>query len=84
MYRAKASGQPQPSSEVHGLLLLTRDEVLRLCRETVTLDQFLAAGGVALLRTPYPGSMVLEPIKQLRLLATLLTEPALAPSVRPL
>lgn len=84
MYMARASGQPQPCAEVRGLLLLTSEEVVRLCRQSVTLDQFLADGGIALMRTPYPGGMLLEPARQMRLLATLLTEPALAPGIQPL
>lgn len=41
MYLALAEGVPMPSSEVKGLLLLEKEEIHALCREPMTLEQFL-------------------------------------------
>jgi 8-oxo-dGTP pyrophosphatase MutT (NUDIX family) len=72
MYLAQAKGTPTPSSEVKGLLLLTKEEIHRLCREHQTLEQFLRRGGIAIMDTEFDKSLVLEPFLQLRLLSRIL------------
>lgn len=69
MYLAQAEGLPRPSSEVKGLLLLTREEIHRLCQEHLTLEQYLGGGGKAILNAEFDERLVLEPFVQLRLLA---------------
>jgi hypothetical protein len=72
MYLAHAEGFPTPSSEVKGLLLLREDEIHRLCQEPVTLEQYLAWGGKAILNAEFNTSLILEPFAQLRLLLRIL------------
>jgi 8-oxo-dGTP pyrophosphatase MutT (NUDIX family) len=72
MYHAQAEGTPRPSSEVKGLLLLTPEDIHRLCREPVTLKQYLQKGGRAILNAKFDTSLVLEPFAQLRLLSRIL------------
>jgi 8-oxo-dGTP pyrophosphatase MutT (NUDIX family) len=72
MYLARAEEMPTPSSEVKGLLLPTREEIHRLCREPQTLEQFLRSGGTAIMNAKFDESLVLEPFLQLRLLSWIL------------
>jgi len=72
MYLAQADGLPIPSSEVQGLLLLDRANIDRLCRKSLTLEQYLASGGQAILKGAFDRRMVLEPFAQLRLLGRIL------------
>lgn len=77
MYFAHADGIPVPSSEVKGLLLLQETEIHRLCKEPMTLRQYLDFGGKALLKDDFDTSLFLEPFAQLRLLSRILTMRAL-------
>lgn len=61
-----------PAAEVKGILLLERDDILRLCRERVTLGEYLDAGGRAILQAELDRERILEPFIQLRLFARLL------------
>lgn len=72
MYLARAFEQPVPSAEVHGLLLLTPHDVHALVQQRVTLGQYLAQGGQAILRSPLPITQVLVPFLQLRAFAAIL------------
>jgi hypothetical protein len=72
MYLAHAEGIPTPSSEVKGLLLLEEAEIHRLCREAITLKQYLDSGGKAILTDEFNTGLVLEPFAQLRLLSRIL------------
>lgn len=72
MYLAQAEGLPTPSSEVKGLLLLEAKDIHRLCREPLTLEQYLSDGGKALLNHEFDRSLILEPFAQLRLLSRIL------------
>lgn len=72
MYLTQAEGLPNPCSEVKGLVLLTEEEIYRLCRESVTLEQYLSRGGKAILNADFDADRVLEPFVQLRLLSKLL------------
>jgi hypothetical protein len=73
MYHAQAGQPPTPSSEVKGLLLLERRDIQRLCRESITLEQYLSGGGKALMNYEYDRNLILEPFIQLRLLSRILT-----------
>ena len=75
MYLAYAVGIPTPSSEVKGLLLLSESEIHRMCREPITLKEFLKEGGKAILKDDFDTSRVLEPFAQLRLLSRILSMP---------
>lgn len=65
MYLARADELPVPSAEIKGLLLLEREDVHRLCRERLTLEQYLSGGGLALLNHEFDTSLILEPFTQL-------------------
>jgi 8-oxo-dGTP pyrophosphatase MutT (NUDIX family) len=71
-YLVRGEGTPIPLGETQGLLLLHPDEVRRLARERLSLGTFLRDGGQALLRTPLPTHLPLEPRLQLSALAVLL------------
>ena len=73
MYLARAEGLPKPSSEVKGLLLLTEEEIHRLCKRPPTLEQYLSRGGKAMLNAEFDVKRILEPFVQLRLLSKMLT-----------
>ena len=73
MYLAQAGGLPVPSSEVKGLLLLDEGQIHRLCRQTLTLGQYLDSGGKAILTAEFDRCLALEPFLQLHLLDKLLT-----------
>jgi 8-oxo-dGTP pyrophosphatase MutT (NUDIX family) len=72
MYLAQAEGFPKPSSEVKGLLLLTPEEIHRLCQQPVILEQYLSRGGKAILNDEFDPRLVLEPFAQFRLLSRIL------------
>lgn len=72
MFLVEAEGTPTPSSEVKGLLLLTEQEIHRLCKEPLTLTEYLNEGGQAILNAEFDKSLVLEPFAQLRLLSRIL------------
>ena len=74
MYLAQADRLPIPSSEVKGLLLLDKKDIHRLCREPITLGQYLKNGGKALLNYEYDRGLVLEPFIQLQLLSRMILE----------
>jgi 8-oxo-dGTP pyrophosphatase MutT (NUDIX family) len=73
MYLVEAEGLPAPSCEVKGLLLLSREEILRLCRAPLTLEQYLHQGGKAILKAEFDTKLLLEPFVQLRLLSRILS-----------
>jgi 8-oxo-dGTP pyrophosphatase MutT (NUDIX family) len=72
MYLVQAEGNPTPSSEVKGLILLSSEEIHHLCRESISLKQFLHRGGRAILSDGFDTKLVLEPFAQLRLLSRIL------------
>lgn len=74
MYLAQAQGAPKPASEVKGLLLLSVEEIHAVCRTPLTLGQYLARGGKAMLSGDFDRMMILEPFLQLRLLSRILEE----------
>lgn len=80
MYLARSQGQPEPASETRGLLLLDRPAIAWFCTAELTLGQFLAAGGRAMLREEMAPDLPLRPGPQLLLLHRLLAmHPGLLP-----
>lgn len=73
MYLAQTDDFPTPSSEVKGLLLLEKENIHRLCQESLTLEQYLNSGGQAILKDEFDKSLILEPFIQLRLLSRILS-----------
>lgn len=72
MYLAEADELPVPSSEVTGLLLLAEKDIHQICQEAITLEQYLAGGGQAILTGTFDHKLILEPFVQLRLLSRIL------------
>ena len=56
-----------------GLLLLTLEEIHRLCHQPTTLEQYVMRGGNAMLSAEFDTSRILEPFVQLRLLSRILS-----------
>lgn len=48
IFLASSDDEPVPSMETKALMLLTRKDVIRLCSETITLDEFRSLGGKVL------------------------------------
>jgi hypothetical protein len=71
-YLARTEGTPAPAAETQGLLLLRPEDILRLARERLTLDQLLRSGGRAVLRDQLDPHLPLEPLLQLHALAQVL------------
>ena len=71
MYLAQAGELPRPSSEVKGLLLLDKENIYALCQQSLTLGQYIANGGQAILNAAFDQSLILEPFLQLRALSKL-------------
>lgn len=72
LYIAESQDPPQPASEAQGLLLPDRTWFHRLCTERLTLSDYLAQGGEAVLKAELSPSLPLEPSFQLRLFDRLL------------
>jgi hypothetical protein len=72
MYLARAGNMPTPSAEVKGLLLLSKEEIHRLCQKPETLEDYLYRGGRAIMTAEFDKSLVLEPFAQLSLLCRIL------------
>jgi len=63
---------PTPAGEVAGILLLDEHAVRRLTSSSVTLGQFCASGGCALLQRSLDPALPLKPLAQLQILPRLL------------
>jgi 8-oxo-dGTP pyrophosphatase MutT (NUDIX family) len=74
MYLAYSETAPIPSSETKGLLLLTPREIHSICKNKLTLRDYLTAGGKYLFKENMPETMILQPFPQLILLSKLLHE----------
>jgi hypothetical protein len=72
MFLAQADELPTPSSEIKGLLLLEKENIHWLCKESRTLEQYLNRGGQAILNADFDRSLILQPFTQLRLLSRIL------------
>jgi hypothetical protein len=72
MYQVQANGRPKPSSELQGIIYLKQEELHQLCKEPMTLGQFLANDGKAALNLKFDNSLYLEPFLQVKLLSRIL------------
>ncbi len=72
MYLACSSGRPSPAAETKGLLLLTPEDVWRICDQPATLREYLEWGGRALFQSLLPLDTPLVPFPQLKWLAQIL------------
>lgn len=80
MFVATSDDAPVPNMETHALILLTRQDVLRICSEALTLEAFQAAGGTVLLARPVDPHWLLKPLGQLLMLARIIESyPAVIP-----
>lgn len=78
MYLGHSESEPRPSSETSGLLLLTSNDVHLICKQRITLNDYLRQHGKALLKRELNEDLLLEPFPQLQFLAELLeNEPEL-------
>jgi hypothetical protein len=57
-----------------GLVFLSEEVLHLLCREPMTLGQFLAYGGKALFNHKFDHSLFLEPFLQIKLLSRILLD----------
>lgn len=76
MYLACSNTAPVPSSETTGLLLLSREDISNICKQRITLEQFIEQGGKAMFSQKINFKLPLEPFPQLLFLAELFEEEA--------
>ncbi|MET3695854.1 hypothetical protein SAMN05877753_102617 [Bacillus oleivorans] len=74
MYLAHSKNESSPSSETCGLLLLKPEEICLLCKEKITLNDYIKQNGVAILKRSINKGLVLEPFPHLKFLAKLLED----------
>jgi 8-oxo-dGTP pyrophosphatase MutT (NUDIX family) len=74
MFFAKAAEEPEICSETKGIIFLTSSEIVQICQNEITYEQFTAWGGRSISRVDYPGHFVLQPLGQMQFLAKLITE----------
>jgi ADP-ribose pyrophosphatase YjhB (NUDIX family) len=72
MYLAQSDDEPVPSMETKALILLSRNDVFRLCKQTVTLEEFESAGGKVLYKHQLDTKLPLRPFAQLIMLSMIL------------
>ncbi|MFZ5817367.1 MAG: NUDIX domain-containing protein [Bacillota bacterium] len=72
LYLAVSDDLPTPAAETKGLLLPSPQWLARICARRYTLEQYLSAGGEALVAEPMGLHLPLEPSYQIRLLNQLL------------
>ena len=72
MFLATSDDDPIPSMETKALMLLTRNDVLRLCSETITLEEYQSSGGQVLFGQQVNPKLPLKPFGQLVMLSMIL------------
>ena len=72
MFLATSDDDPIPSMETQALMLLTRNDVLRLCTETITLEEYQSSGGKVLFGQQVNSKLPLKPFGQLVMLSMIL------------
>lgn len=72
MFLATSDDDPIPSMETQALMLLTRNDVLRLCTETITLEEYQSSGGKVLFGQQVNSKLPLTPFGQLVMLSMIL------------
>jgi hypothetical protein len=71
MYLAHSESEPRPSSETSGLLLLTSKDVHLICKQKITLNEYIRQHGRALFKRELDKNLLLEPFPQLQFIAEL-------------
>ena len=74
MYLSYSENEPNPSSETNGLLLLTPEDVLFICNNKITLNDFIKRNGKAILKGNINKDLFLIPFPQLLFLSKMLEE----------
>lgn len=83
MYFAYGDGEISPSMETQGILMLTPEDIRKICKRSITLDTFINQGGKALFAETLPGDYIIKPAIQLQFLNNLLIkEPELIEEFR--
>lgn len=76
MYLAYSETEPVPSSETKGLLLLTPEDIFKICDVQLTLKDYLDQNGKAQLSEDMDAGLYIEPFPQLMFLRELfISEP---------
>ena len=70
-YFAYSQGEPKPDFETHGILFLKLKDVELICKELITIDDFLKSGGKALFQKELRRDIILKPGVHIKLLSTL-------------
>lgn len=65
MYLAYSESEPVPSEETKGLLMLTPNDIKRICEQQITLKEFIKHGGSTLLKKEMNQELTLKPFPQL-------------------
>lgn len=71
LYFAYSDQEPVPDSETHGILFLKKEDIDLICKEKITIDDFLKSGGKALFQKELRRDVILRPGVHLRFLSTL-------------
>lgn len=74
MYLSYTNTQPHPTSESHGLLMLSPNDVHRICNNEFTLNDFQKQDGLFIIKKKIDRNLVLQPFPQLLFLSKLLIE----------
>lgn len=72
MFLAGATGNPEPSSETTGLLLMTPSDIIKLCTSETRYEEYTAWGGRSVVKEEYPGDWIMKPFAQMRFLSDIL------------
>ncbi|RAP76107.1 NUDIX domain-containing protein [Paenibacillus montanisoli] len=72
VFLASADEAPVPAMETKGILILSPDNIKKICSERMTLGQYLESGGKAVFKEELPLHLLLEPFPHLLLLDTLI------------
>lgn len=71
LYFAYSDQEPVPDSETHGIIFLKKEDIDLICKEQITIDDFLKSGGKALFQKELRRDVILRPGVHLRFLSTL-------------
>lgn len=71
LYFAYSDQEPVPDSETHGILFLKLADIDLICKESITIDDFLKSGGKALFQKELRRDVILKPGVHLRFLSIL-------------
>jgi hypothetical protein len=72
LYLAYSEEEPIPDSETNGILFLKLDDIDLICRELITIDDFINSGGRALFQKELRRDIILKPGVHLKFLSMLI------------